>query len=507
MLKTKFKIFCLFLITSLSSQATGNNKEFIVDDSVIALALAWIAAIIIIALFLSRRKYKKAGLILAQENIDLEKKVKELETKLKNEQDKILEVEKMDLLEAIKKSEELNSKILEVRLQKEKIDKELLETRYELNEQKALLEAVTDELNIESFGLYKPRYDFSNSIQYKFKLEEIRNKQKEMIKNKKAVHYSENWTVDGSASKGRKMTNDNIKMVLRSFNSDCEAAINKIKFNNLEKIENRIYKSFEQLNKLNEVNQVSITQEFLNLKFDELHLGYEYEQRKELEKELLREEREKERENKKVLQEIERKKRSINKEILHYENALDELENKILIASDNEKLELENKLSEIREIIEKYNDEKEELDYRLENIGAGYVYIISNIGAFGENVFKIGVTRRLEPLERIKELSSASVPFKFDVHALIFSYQAFELEKELHNYFDNKRVNMINNRKEFFNITIDEIENVLTKYKDLTFEFNKIPDAEEYRETLKLRNWIFFILIIFEELFKKALFC
>ena len=216
--------------------------------------------------------------------------------------------------------------------------------------------------------------------------------------------------------------------------------------------------------------------------------AYEYEQKKELEKELLREEREKERENKKVLQEIERKKRSINKEILHYENAADELENKILIANDAEKTELENKLSEIRKIIEKYNDEKEELDYRLENIGAGYVYVISNIGAFGENVFKIGVTRRLEPLERIRELSSASVPFKFDVHALIFSYQAFELEKELHNYFESKRVNMVNNRKEFFNITINEIEDVLNKYKDLTFEFNKIPDAEEYRETLKLRN-------------------
>jgi len=131
---------------------------------------------------------------------------------------------------------------------------------------------------------------------------------------------------------------------------------------------------------------------------------------------------------------------------------------------------------------------KEELDYRLENIGAGYVYIISNIGAFGENVFKIGVTRRLEPTERISELSSASVPFKFDVHALIFSYQAFELEKELHNYFNDKRVNMVNNRKEFFNITIEEIERALEKHKDLTFEFNKIPDAEEYRETLKLRN-------------------
>jgi len=488
LLKIKFKVFCLFLIASLSSQATGNNKEFIVDDSVIVLVLAWITGIIIIALFLSRRKYKKAGLIFAQENINLEKKVKELEKELKSEQNKILEVEKMDLLEAIEKYDELKNKISKSELQKEKIDKILSEITCELNKRKSMLEAVNDELNMESFGLYKPRYNFANSSQYKFKLEEIRKHQKNMIKYKSAVHYSENWTVDGSASKGRKMTNDNIKMILRSFNSDCEAAINKIKFNNLERIENRIYKSFEQLNKLNEVNQVSITQEFLNLKFDELHLGYEYEQRKELEKELLREEREKERENKKVMQEIERKKRSINKEILHYENALDELENKILIAADNEKLELESKLSEIREIIEKYNDEKEELDYRLENIGAGYVYIISNIGAFGENVFKIGVTRRLEPLERIKELSSASVPFKFDVHALIFSYQAFELEKELHNYFNSKRVNMINNRKEFFNITIDEIENVLNKYKDLTFEFNKIPDAEEYRETLKLRN-------------------
>ena len=466
-MKTKFKVICLFLIASFFIQATGNDKEFIVDDSIIILALAWVVGIIIVVLLLKRSKYKKAGLILAQENVDLEEKNKKLEIELKEEKEKKLEIEKMDLLEAIQKLDELNKKIVKSTLEKERLDKVITEITYELNEQKARLETVNDELDMESFGLYKPKYDFANSSQYKFKLEEIRKKQKEMIKTKKAVHYSENWTVDGSASKGRKMTNDNIKMILRSFNSDCEAAINKIKFNNLERIENRIYKSFEQLNKLNEVNKVSISQEFLNLKFDELHLGYEYEQKRELEKELLREEREKEKENRKVLQEIEKKKRSIDKEISHYKNAIDEIENKILIASENE---------------------KEELDYRLENIGAGYVYIISNIGAFGENVFKIGVTRRLEPTERISELSSASVPFKFDVHALIFSYQAFELEKELHNYFNNKRVNMVNNRKEFFNITIEEIERALEKHKDLTFEFNKIPDAEEYRETLKLRN-------------------
>ena len=473
-----FKVFCLFLLTSLHSQATSNYSELTVDNLTIALAITWIVTfVVIVKLMLSRNKYKKATLLLAEENEELEK--------IKN---KVLEVEKMDLLKAIEKFDEMNNKILKLESQKEKLDDELLKTTNQLNKQKEKLEAVNDELNMESFALYKPKYDFANSSQYKFKLEEIRKNQKEMIKSKKAVHYSKDWTINGSASEGRKMTNNNIKMILRSFNSDCEAAINKIKFSNLERIENRIYKSFEQLNKLNEINQVSIAQEFLNLKFDELHLGYEYEQKKELEKELLREEREKEKENRKVLQEIEKKKRSINKEILHYENAIDEIENKILISSEKEKEELENKLSEIREIVEKYNDEKEELDYRLENIGAGYVYIISNIGAFGENIFKIGVTRRLEPLERIRELSSASVPFKFDVHALIFSYQAYNLEKELHNLFDNKRVNLVNNRKEFFNISIEEVETALSKYKDLTFEFNKIPDAEEYRETLKLRN-------------------
>ena len=236
MLKTNFKTFCLFLITSFFGQATGTNKEFIIDDSIIILVLAWIVGIIIIALLLSRRKYKKTGLSLAQENIDLGEKIKKLEKELKDEKEKVLEIEKMDLLEAIKKTDELNKKILKSELQKEKMDKALLEITYELNERKAMLEAVNDELNMESFALYKPKYDFANSSQYKFKLEEIRKKQKEMVKSKKAVHYSKDWTINGSASEGRKMTNNNIKMILRSFNSDCEAAINKIKFSNLERI-------------------------------------------------------------------------------------------------------------------------------------------------------------------------------------------------------------------------------------------------------------------------------
>lgn len=359
----------------------------------------------------------------------------------------------------------------------------------EIGNKEKKLKSLNEEVEIiEMYSLYEPRYNFSNSSQYKGKLEIIRNNQKSMIKNKTAVNYSSEWIVNGSKREGTKLINDNIKMILRTFNAECEAAINKVKSSNIETIENRIFRSYEQLNKLNEINEISITEDFLNLKYEELYLGYEYEQKKEEEREILREEREQEREERRLQQEIEKQKRKIDKEILHYENVIDELEMKLLLASEKEKEKIQEQIDKLKDKIEEFSDEKEMLDYRLDNIGAGYVYIISNIGAFGENVFKIGVTRRLEPLERIRELSNASVPFKFDVHALIFSYQAYELEKELHSIFFDKRVNLINNRKEFFYTSIDKIEKVLEKYKDLTFDFNKIPEAEEYRGTLKLRK-------------------
>lgn len=125
-----------------------------------------------------------------------------------------------------------------------------------------------------------------------------------------------------------------------------------------------------------------------------------------------------------------------------------------------------------------------DVDYREANQRAGYVYIISNIGAFGKDIYKIGMTRRLDPQDRIDELGSASVPFRFDVHAFIFSDDAPKLENALHKAFENNRVNMMNNRKEFFNITLEEIEKVVKKNYDKIVNFKHEPDAEQYRETL-----------------------
>ncbi|MHC9536277.1 GIY-YIG nuclease family protein [Dellaglioa sp. BT-FLS60] len=176
----------------------------------------------------------------------------------------------------------------------------------------------------------------------------------------------------------------------------------------------------------------------------------------------------------------------MNKEIKHYKNVITELQEKLLTADESEKNSLKLQLSELQQQIDTHEKDKEALDYRLQNTTAGYVYIISNIGSFGKDIVKIGVTRRLEPLDRIAEPSSASVPYKFDIHALIFSYDAYQLESDLHHKFSNQRINKVNSRKEFFNIPIEDIKAALTNYKDLTVDFEEVPVAEEYRESLAI---------------------
>lgn len=402
---------------------------------------------------------------------------KELEDYLANKQKDLKIIEKeIDKLERLKseKDKELGRKIEQIATLSDKLDY--------VNSQIVDSEEV---IEMESYGIYKPHYDFATSIGYKEKLVSIRNFQKQMIKDKSSVDYFDGWTVDGSKAKGRKMMNNNIKQILRSFNNECEAAINKVKYNNFPTIEKRIVKSFEQLNKINESNRLEISAKYLDLKLEELHLAYEYERKKADEKEELREQRQREREEKALQKEIQSQKKIIDKDIKHYQNMIDELKQKLnKMTIEQDKKEVENQIVELYSKVTDKEDEKEELDYRTAHASAGYVYIISNIGAFGSDVFKIGVTRRLEPLERIGELSSASVPFKFDVHALIFSYEAYQLETELHDYFSKFRINKVNNRKEFFKVPIDLIEEKLKDYKDLTIDFQEEADADEYRESL-----------------------
>lgn len=343
-----------------------------------------------------------------------------------------------------------------------------------------------DEIMVQEFGLYAPKYDFANALGYKEALSNNRARQKQLIKINNAVSGYTNWTVNGSAAQGKKMVSDTQKLLLRAFNSECDELVGKVKYTNFEASLNKIRKSAETISKLGAIMGISITSTYLKLKEDELHLAFEYQCKKQQEKEEARATRQEQREQEKLEKELEAQRQKIEKEQSHYQTAYQKIKSQILQHPNDtdllkKKEEMENQLSEIDKALEN-------IDYRQANMRAGYVYIISNIGAFGENIYKIGMTRRLDPQERIDELGDASVPFNFDVHAMIFSDDAPALESALHKAFENKKVNMVNHRREFFHVTLDEIKEVIKKNFDKTVEFVDVPDAEQYRISMKMRN-------------------
>lgn len=418
------------------------------------------------------------------------KKFKEDIVRLKKENDELKEdkytIEQMEYLDIKKEIEKKN-------LEKNNLSKEIVnlknkktELQEEINNAKNSLIVLEEEKLMQSFAFYEPKYNLMDSEQYKLRLKEIRIKQKQMVKNKTALNYYDNWVLEGSKVEGRKMNNDNMKLIIRSFNNECDASILKVKFNNIDSVEKKINKAFDLLNKLGIRMKISIRHDYLNLKIQELYLAYEYEMKKQEEKEEQRRIKEQMREEQKVLKEIEHIKQKIEKEEKHFNQAISDLKSKYENATDENKLKYEEKIKELEEKLKQIEKDKEDVSNREENTRAGYVYIISNIGSFGENVYKIGMTRRLEPTDRIKELSSASVPFIFDIHAMIFSEDAPKLESKLHETFRNKEVNRINHRKEFFKVSLDEIADVVKNEFDKPVEFTKLAEAEEYRQSLAM---------------------
>ncbi|MDD2981444.1 MAG: DUF4041 domain-containing protein, partial [Hespellia sp.] len=345
-----------------------------------------------------------------------------------------------------------------------------------------------DAILLQEFGMYTPVYNLMNSEAYKDRLVIIRQKQKDMVKNNTACTFPQTFTLDGSLTKGKKLVKDNVKQILRAFNNECDAVIDKVKFNNIESIRKKIEKSYNDLNKMNAGMQIAIVYTYLQYKLEELNLCYEYAVKKQEEKEEQKRIREQLREEAKLQKEIEEVRKTIEKEKTHYENALDKLQKQIDVASDEEKSSWEEKKAEILAQLEDIQKSITDIDYREANKRAGYVYVISNIGAFGENVFKIGMTRRLEPTERVDELGDASVPFNFDIHAMIFSEDAPALETALHKAFEERKLNMVNTRREFFRVTLDEIEAVVKKNFDKTVEFTRVAPAERYRESLMMKR-------------------
>lgn len=407
------------------------------------------------------------------------KKIKELERK----------IERFENLE-IKKAAELDEYIEQKEQEKEKLKQKIEEYTIQCNELKDKADLYIDATSFSDVGLYQPKYNFMSSLEAKEKLMKCRKQQKDMIKAGTAVKRPQEFMWNGSKAEGKRALNSFTKQMLRCFNFESQVIIGNVTIGNMDRSMLKIEKSYEDINKFNEkYTGLALSKKYLKRKLEELEIAIEYAMIVDAEKEELKEQREREKEEKALQREINNRKKIIDKDIKHYEKIIAELENKLAKAqSETEKEELQRQLHEQETHKEEKAKEKEELDYRQANATAGYVYVISNIGAFGKDVVKIGVTRRLDPLERIKELSSASVPFKFDVHALIFSDNAYKLESDLHKYFNDYRVNKVNLRKEFFRIPIDDIESKLEEYKNLTVNFTKEAEADEYYQTLAIEE-------------------
>lgn len=347
--------------------------------------------------------------------------------------------------------------------------------------------ALEENLEATTCGLYKPHYTFETTDQFKKELDRIYDTKKQMIRDGQAASCSIQWEVGGSRAEGKRMVKQNIKVMLRAFNGEVDAAVAKVAWNNVTKMEERIRKSFDAINATGTTTQTAISWDYLNLCLSELHATYEYERKKYEEREEQRRIREQMRDEERALREAERAEQEAAAEENRYEKALAKARAELEKAHGAQIESVNAKVADLEQKLADAHEKMQRAKSLAEQTRSGHVYVISNVGSFGDRTYKIGMTRRLDPLERVQELGDASVPFPFDVHAIIYSEDAPGLENAFHRAFADQRMNLVNMRKEYFNVSLEEIEAFAQK-QNVAIQFTKLAEAREYRETLAIRK-------------------
>lgn len=435
------------------------------------------------------------------------KKAKELAAQVNELREQLDRLGGLTVLELESKRDALQA---EITRQREQLDTEMTEATRVLEEQaaeasaalKAELAAATEEKAalderlgslkeeivvteevalLQEAGVYEYNHPLEDSVEYQDALKGIREQIKAMTKRDGgAVKGSTQWRVNGSLPQGRKMVRDFSKLLLRAYNAEADNLVRGLKPYKLDAARERLTKVAATVARLGQTMDIHISGAYHELREYELSLTADYRQKLAEEKEREREEKERLREERKAQQEMERERARLEKERQHYLNTLETLRDK---GDDEAIARHEAELERIQRAIE-------DVDYRAANIRAGYVYVISNLGSFGEGVVKIGLTRRLDPEVRVRELGDASVPFRFDTHALLFSKDAVGIEASLHERLADRRVNRINTRREFFYATPEEVKSHLLEVAGELLSFENVPEALEYRQSQNLAKGI-----------------
>ena len=386
-------------------------------------------------------------------------------------------------------------------------NKKLTDVKNSYAEKKQIYDALTqqisiyeDKLEFIDVGIYDPSFEFETSEEFKLKIDAIREQQKEFIRDKKAMFCNAEWTIDGSRTKGKTMTNRQMRLALRAFNNECEAAIANTRWNNIESMRSRINRAVEAIDKMNASNQIYFDDGYVRLKLLELETTHQYKEKKKQERDHAADLRRAEREEQRLLKE----QAQAEKEEQNFQKLLDKARKQAEKAVGEELAKLESQIAVLTDDLNEAHEKVERAKSMAEQTKAGHVYVISNIGSFGEGVVKIGMTRRLDPLDRVKELGDASVPFLFDLHALIYSENAPALERQLHDKFAKERFNLVNNRKEFFKVDLESVKAALKEINS-EVDFYMQPEAQEFRQTQALMNQVIEAQVEKESLFPDSI--
>lgn len=365
----------------------------------------------------------------------------------------------------------------ETQLMRDQLTKDRAALEAELHDLRARVVKTREAEMLQEVGLYEYRHPLSDSVAFKAELEKLKDKIKTLAKRDGgAIETARGWTVNGSEAQGKKMLRDYSKLMLRAYNAEADNLVRGLRPYKLESAIDRLNKVTATIERLGKTMSIHVTGEYHGLRIRELELTADYQEMLAREKEKEREERQRLREQRKVEQEMAREKARLDKERQHYANALEALIDK----GDTDGAE------RLRTHLEGIDKAIEDVDYRAANVRAGYVYVVSNVGALGTQVVKVGMTRRLDPMDRVRELSDASVPFNFDVHAMFFSKDAYGIEAEMHRRLADKRVNRVNLRREFFYATPSEARDLLVELTGELLQFTEEPEALEYHQSQHL---------------------
>lgn len=361
---------------------------------------------------------------------------------------------------------------------------ELEQLSSQIQQLKSELSLYSDMDEYVEYGIYLlPKYGEASSGAYNEKLKQIRAEQKAMVKQATAYTVPKNIEITGFEGHDKKLATNQGRLLITAFNSECDFLISKVNSKNYEATMTKIEKLAEQLEKRLLSLEIGIALDYVELKMQECTAYYQYICQKEAEAEEQRQIRAQIREEAAVQREIERAIAEAEKEEQMLQQAMQIARKQLEEASAEQRQEYETQLKELAEKLAKAESKEARALSMAQQTKQGHVYVISNIGSFGEDIYKIGMTRRLEPLDRVRELGDASVPFAFDVHAMIFSDNAPALEKQLHDYFADASLNKVNNRKEFFELTLKEIRNYIES-QGIEAHWTMTAEATEYRQSL-----------------------